>query len=87
LVWRNALLVLNLGLHLLDGVARLDVERDGLAREMSSQKSACCCCFFVARKKKLKVVALLFVIFSFFSLFVARLFVMTRNAVETNKTR
>jgi hypothetical protein len=33
LVWRNALLVLNLGLHLLDGVARLDVESNGLARE------------------------------------------------------
>ena len=32
LVWRDAFLVLDLGLHILDTVARLDLERDGLAR-------------------------------------------------------
>jgi hypothetical protein len=33
LVRRDALLVLDLGLHVLDRVRRLDLERDGLARE------------------------------------------------------
>ena len=33
LVWRNSFLVLNLGLHILDGVAGLDLERNGLACE------------------------------------------------------
>ena len=33
LVWRDAFLVLDLGLHVFDTVARLDLERDGLARE------------------------------------------------------
>src|SRR3546814_21014476 len=33
LVWRDALLVLDLLLHVLDGVRRLDVEGDGLASQ------------------------------------------------------
>ena len=33
LVWRDALLVLDLGLDVVDRVGRLDLERDGLARE------------------------------------------------------
>ena len=33
LVRRNALLVLDLGLHILDGVGRLDLKSDGLARQ------------------------------------------------------
>jgi hypothetical protein len=33
LVWRDALLVLDLALHIVDGVAGLDLEGDGLARE------------------------------------------------------
>jgi len=33
LVWRNALLVLNLGLDVVDGVGRLNLEGDGLAGE------------------------------------------------------
>ena len=33
LVWRDALLVLDLGLDILDGVGGLDLEGDGLARE------------------------------------------------------
>merc|ERR1719168_143564 len=33
LVWGNALLVLNLGFDILDGVTGLDLEGDGLARE------------------------------------------------------
>jgi len=32
LVWRNAFLVLNLGLDIVDGIGRLDLEGDGLAR-------------------------------------------------------
>ena len=31
LVWGNALLVLDLGFHILDGVRRLHIERNGLA--------------------------------------------------------
>jgi hypothetical protein len=33
LVWGNALLVLNLGLDIVDGVGRLDLKSDGLASE------------------------------------------------------
>ena len=33
LVWGNSLLVLDLGLHIVDGVAGLDLKSDGLARE------------------------------------------------------
>ena len=33
LVWRDALLVLNLGLHIVNGVAGLDIQGDGLARQ------------------------------------------------------
>lgn len=33
LIGRDSLLILNLGLHILDGVGRLDLEGDGLARE------------------------------------------------------
>jgi len=33
LVWRDALLVLDLALDIVDGVAGLDLKRDGLARE------------------------------------------------------
>jgi hypothetical protein len=33
LVWRDTLLILNLGLHIVDRVRRLDLERDGLTRE------------------------------------------------------
>jgi hypothetical protein len=33
LVWGNALLVLDLALHIVDGVGRLDLEGDGLARQ------------------------------------------------------
>jgi hypothetical protein len=33
LVWWDAFLVLDLGLHIVDGVAGLDLESDGLARE------------------------------------------------------
>ena len=33
LVWRDALLVLNLALHIVDGVTGLDLESDGLTRE------------------------------------------------------
>ena len=33
LVWGNALLVLDLALHIVDGVGRLDLKGDGLARE------------------------------------------------------
>merc|ERR1719399_134876 len=33
LVWRDAFLVLNLGLHVLDSVARLNIEGDGLTSE------------------------------------------------------
>jgi len=33
LVWGNALLVLDLALHIVDGVGRLNLEGDGLARQ------------------------------------------------------
>jgi hypothetical protein len=33
LIWGDAFLVLNLGLHIVDGVRGLDFQRDGLARE------------------------------------------------------
>ena len=33
LVWRDSLLVLDLGLHILDRIGRLDLEGDGLARQ------------------------------------------------------
>lgn len=33
MVWGNALLVLDLGLDVVDGVARLDVEGNGLTRQ------------------------------------------------------
>merc|ERR550537_1004700 len=33
LVWRNALFVLDLGLHIVDGIRRFHVERDRLTRE------------------------------------------------------
>merc|ERR1719330_2294117 len=33
LIWRYPFLVLDLGLHIVDGVRGLDIERDGLARE------------------------------------------------------
>jgi hypothetical protein len=33
LVWRDAFLVLNLGLDVIDGVGRLNLESDGLAGE------------------------------------------------------
>ena len=33
LVWGNALLVLDLALHIVDGVGRLDLKGDGLARQ------------------------------------------------------
>ena len=41
LVRRNALLVLDLGLHVLDRVRRLDVERDGLTRERLHEDLHC----------------------------------------------
>ena len=33
LVWRNALLVLDFLFHVVDRVGRLDIQRDGLARQ------------------------------------------------------
>lgn len=33
LVWRDTLLVLDLRLHVVDGVRRLDLQRDGLTRK------------------------------------------------------
>ena len=33
LIWGNSLLILNLGLHVLDGVRRLDIKSDGLSSE------------------------------------------------------
>ena len=33
LIWGNSLLILNLGLDILDGVGRLDLEGNGLTRE------------------------------------------------------
>ena len=33
MVWGNALLVLDLALHIVDGVGRLDLKGDGLARQ------------------------------------------------------
>jgi hypothetical protein len=43
LVWGNSLLVLNFGLHVIDRVRRLDLERDGLASEAKVSASACEC--------------------------------------------
>jgi len=33
LIWGDSLLVLDLGLHILDGVARLNLQSDGFTRE------------------------------------------------------
>ena len=42
LVWGNALLVLDLALHIVDGVRGLDLEGDGLARQGLNEAVAKC---------------------------------------------
>jgi hypothetical protein len=41
LVWGNAFLVLDLGLDIVDGIATLDLESDGLARHFHTLVAAC----------------------------------------------
>jgi hypothetical protein len=41
LIWGDALLVLDLGLDIVDGIAALDLESDGLARHLEILVIAC----------------------------------------------
>ena len=45
LVWRDALLVLDLGLHVLNGVAGLDIEGNGPAGQCANKYLHCHCSF------------------------------------------